>query len=134
MRSDDFGREVTRNNYELSYGGISINGNSDWFGVTMVTDDCSRIKDLGELNRSDIFDVPILSASIEPQKSIRMPSKIETYEESSNGQVTKVVLGHMYVVHSNDSDSDFYTLFRVDELIPSDKVTVSWKVVPSPEY
>jgi hypothetical protein len=129
----DVGRQVTRNNYELQYGGISWNGDSDWFTVTMVTDDCSRIKDLGDLNWSDVFDVPFLPASIEPQKGIRMPSKIETYEESSNGQVTKVVAGHIYVVHSKDSGSDFYTLFRVEKLVPSDEVTISWKVVPSPE-
>ena len=129
----DIGRQITRNNYELQYGNISWNGDSDWFTVTMVTDDCSRIKDLGELNWSDVFDVPYLPASVEPQKGIRMPSKTETYEESSNGQVTKVVAGHIYVVHSKDSDSDFYTLFRVEKLVPSDKVRISWKVVPSPE-
>jgi len=129
----DVGREITRNNYELQYGGISWNGDGDWFTVTMVTDDCSRIKDLGELNWSDTFDVPYLPASIEPQKGIRMPSKTETYEQSSNGQVARVVAGHIYVLHSKDFDSDFYTLFRVDKLVPSDEVTISWKVVPSPE-
>ena len=129
----DVGREVTRNNYELQYGGINWNGDSDWFTVAMVTDDCSRIKDLGALSWSEIFDVPYLPASLAPQKGIRMPSKTETYEESSNGQVTRVVAGHIYVLHSKDSDSDFYTLFRVDKLVPSDEVTISWKVVPSPE-
>ena len=132
LRSD-IGKERTKNNYEISYGGISINGDSDWFKVTMVTDDCSRIKDLGELNWSDIFDVPILQASIEPHKGIRTPLKTETFEESSNGQITRVTAGHIYVVHSKDFDSDFYTLFRVDKLIPSDEVTISWKIVPSPE-
>jgi hypothetical protein len=53
----DVGREVTRNNYELQYGGINWNGDSDWFTVAMVTDDCSRIKDLGALSWSEIFDV-----------------------------------------------------------------------------
>lgn len=129
----DVGREVTRNNYELQYGGINWNGDSDWFTVTMVTDDCSRIKDLGALNWSEIFDAPYLPASVVPQKGVRMPSKTETYEESSNGQVTRVVAGHMYVLHSKDSDSDFYTLFRVDKLVPSDEVAISWKVVPSPD-
>ena len=129
----DVGQQITRNNYELQYGNITLNGDSDWFGVTMVTDDCSRIKDLGEWNWSDVFDVPLLFASIEPQKGIRMPSMTQTFEESSNGQVTKVVAGHLYVVHSKDSDSDFYTLFRVENLVPNDNVTISWKVVPSPE-
>ena len=129
----DVGKQITRNNYELQYGGITLNGDSDWFGVTMVTDDRSRIKDLGERNWSDVFNVPVLLASIEPQRGIRMPSKTQAFEESSNGQVTKVVAGHLYVVHSKDSDSDFYTLFRVEKLVPNDNVTISWKVVPSPE-
>ena len=100
----------------------------------MTTDDCSRIKNLGKLNWSDIVEVPILQASVQPHKGIKSPSKTETFEESSDGQVTKVIVEHMYVVHSKDSSSDFYTLFRVDQLLPSDKVTISWKVVPSPEY
>ena len=129
----DVGREITRNNYELQYGNINWNGDSDWFTVTMVTDDCSRIKDLGELKWSDIVEVPLLPASLEPPRGIRGPSKTETYEESSNGQVSKVVAGHIYVVHSKDSDSNFYTLFRVENLVPSDEVTISWKRVPSPE-
>jgi hypothetical protein len=128
----DVGQQITRNNYELMYGNISWNEDSDWFQVTMATDDRSRIKDLGELNWPEVFDVPYLSASAEPQKGTRFPSKTETFEESSNGQVSKVVAGHMYVVHSKDSDSDFYTLFRVDKLVPSDEVTISWKVVPAP--
>jgi hypothetical protein len=128
----DVGREITRNNYELLYGNLNINSDSDWFTVTMVIDDCSRIKDLGELNWSDIFDVPYLPASIEPQKGISLSFKTRNFEESSNGQVSKVVAGHMYVVHSKDSDSDFYTLFRVEKLVPNDEITISWKVVPSP--
>jgi hypothetical protein len=37
------------------------------------------------------------------------------------------------VLHSKDRDTDFYTLFRVENLVPSDQVTISWKVVPSPK-
>ena len=122
----DLGREITRNNYELQYGNVNLNGDSDWFTVTMVTDDRSRIKDLGKLKWSDILKVPFLPASTELE-GITVPPK----EGASN--VARVVRGHLYVVHSKDSDSDFYTLFRVDNLVPSNKVTISWKVVPSPE-
>jgi hypothetical protein len=125
----DAGPRVTRNNYELLYGGIDRNGDSDWFSVTMVTDDRSRIKDLGELNWSDPFDVPYIPASVEPNKGIRWPAKTETFEQSSKGQVTRVVAGHIYVLHSKDSNTDLYTLFRVEKLVPSDEVTISWKVV-----
>ena len=132
MRSDVPVR-ATGNNYELAYGGISWNRDSDWFTVTLVTDDCSRIKDLGALQWSEVFDVPFLAASVMPQGGVKMPRRTETFEESSNGRVTRVVAGHMYVVHSKDSTSDFYTLFRVEKLVPSDEVTISWKLVPSPE-
>jgi hypothetical protein len=128
LRSDA-GPRITRNNYELLYGSINRNGDSDWFSVTMVTDDRSRIKDLGELNWSDPFEVPYIPASVEPGKGIRFPAKTQTFEQSSNGQVTRVVAGHMYVLHSKDSDTDLYTLFRVEKLVPSDEVTISWKVV-----
>jgi len=127
---DDNDREITRNNYELQYGNINLNGDSDWFTVTMTSDDRSRIKDLGVLQWSDIVEVPLLPASTELE-GFRVPSKTETQDTSPN--VARVVAGHLYVVHSKDSDSDFYTLFRVDNLLPSDQVSISWKVVPSPE-
>ncbi len=129
----DAGSQVTRNNYELTYGGISVAGDTDWFAVVMVTDDCSQIKDLGALSWAEILNVPFLPAPFEPAKGMRFPSKTETLEQSSKNQATKVVAGHMYVVHSKDSDSDFYTLFRVEQLVPNDEVTISWKAVPSPE-
>jgi len=74
VRSDDVGREVTRNHYDLQYGQINWNGDSDWFTVTSVTDDRSRIKDLGEMNWSDIVEIPLLPASIELE-GINMPSR-----------------------------------------------------------
>jgi hypothetical protein len=104
----DIGREITRNNYDLQYGNINWNGDSDWFTVTLATDDRSRIKDLGVLKWSDIVEIPLLPANTELE-GINMPSK--GHEGSSN--VARVVGGHLYVVHSKDSDSDFYTLFRV---------------------
>lgn len=128
LRSD-VGPRITRNNYELLYGGIRLNGDSDWFKVTMVTDDRSQIKNLGELNWSDPFDVPYIPPSVQPHNGIRLPAKTETFEQSSNGQVTRVVAGHMYVLRSKDSQSDLYTLFRVEKLVPNEEVTISWKIV-----
>jgi hypothetical protein len=120
---------VARNNQELQYGQINWNGDSDWFTVTLANDDRSRIKDLGVLKWSDIGEVPLLPASSELE-GFNMPS--EGHQGSSN--LARVVIGHLYVVHSKDSDSDFYALFRVENLVPSDQVTISWKLVPSPEH
>lgn len=127
----DVAPEITRS--ELAYGHLNRNGDSDWFIVTLSTEDRSRIKDLGQLRWSDIIDVPFLPASVGPHKGARAPSRTETYEQSSDGQITRVVIGHMYVVHAKDSSTDFYALFRVEKLVPSDEVTISWKLVPSPK-
>jgi hypothetical protein len=148
LRSDP-GERLTRNTFELQYGGINLNGDSDWFTVTMVRDACGRIKDLGELNWSGVSAVPYLPLPVGSQTGIRFPSPNETFEESSNGKVTKVVAGHIYVVrtwqsesipfvnglpaYSKDTYSDFYYLVRVEKLVPSDQVTISWKAVPSPK-
>jgi hypothetical protein len=129
----DVGFEVTNNDYELLYGTYSFNGDTDWFTVTMVTDDCSRIKDLGAMNWSDVSYVPVVLASAEPHQGVQMPAIGQPIEESSDGQVTRAALGHLYVVHTKEGKRDLYAMFRVDELIPSDRCTISWKVVPSPE-
>ena len=131
LRSD-VGTGVTRNNFEIVYGGMNISGDSDWFTVTLVTDDCGRIRDLGELDWTEIFEVPYLPAAAEPDHGITMSFKSGNLEQSSNGQFSKVILGHMYVLHTKDSVANFYTLFRVDKLKPSDEATISWKNVPSP--
>lgn len=105
---------VTRNNWDVLFGNSPV---PDSFDVSMVTDDCSRIKDLGAFNWSDAFQVPALPAYLEPT---REPS-------------VKAVVGHLYVVHTKDRDSDHYALFRVEALEPGTSVTISWKLVRSPE-
>lgn len=132
MRSDN-GIQVTRNDYDLLYGNISLNGDSDWFSVSGAADDRSRIRDLGEMNWSDVHYVPMLPVSSEPHAGVRMPAIGESFEESSNGQVTKAVVGHMYLVHMKDRETDLYAMFRVEELVPNDRCVISWRIVPSPE-
>jgi len=89
----------------------------DSFDVTMVADDRSRIKDLGKYTWEDKFALPTLAAYEEPE---REPS-------------VKAIEGHMYMVHSRDSDTDLYTLFRVERLVPGESVVITWKVIPRPE-
>lgn len=110
----DAALKVTRNDWDLLFGNSPL---PDAFDVTMVTDDRSLIRDLGTLNWSDAFDVPALPAHLEPT---RAPS-------------LKAVVGHMYVVHTKDIDDDHYALFRVEALEPSESVTISWKLITSPE-
>lgn len=103
---------VTRNNWDVLFGD---GAKSDTFSVTMVTDDCSRIKDLGAFSWWDNFQVPELPAHPEPT---REPS-------------VKAVVGHMYLVHTKDRDNDHYALFRVEALDPGSSVTISWKLIPT---
>lgn len=110
----DAALKVTRNNWDLLFGNYP---SLDTFDVTMITDDCSRIKDLGALNWSDTFNVPVLPAHLKPT---REPS-------------VKAIVGNMYVVHSKDTGDDHYALFRVESLEPDKSVTISWKLIASPE-
>lgn len=105
--------ELTRNNWDVLFDN---NSHPDMFDVTMVTDDCSRIKELGELSWYDIFEIPVLTPHPKPA---REPG-------------VKAIVGHMYLVHSKDSESDHYALFRVEHLEPQQSVTISWKLIPPP--
>jgi hypothetical protein len=104
---------VTRNDWDVLFGNSPT---GDTFDVTMVVDDCSRIKDLGALDWGDAFEVPVLPAYPKPT---REPS-------------VKAVVGHMYAVHTKDGDSDLYAVFRVESLEPGQSVMISWKRVAPP--
>ncbi|HEV2830102.1 MAG TPA: hypothetical protein VGW76_21055 [Pyrinomonadaceae bacterium] len=134
VRSDVEGWEKLTNNYSpLLYGSISINGDTDWFSISMGGEDPSRIKDLGELEWSQVYYTPFLPANPPLSSGIRFPGKNEPFESSSEGRVTQVVAGHMYVVHIKNRETNLYAMFRVDALEPSHHCTISWKLVPSPE-
>ena len=102
-----------RNNWDLLFGNAP---DRDTFDVTMVGDDCSRIKDLGELTWSDAL----------------MIGPLEAYDKPTRELSVSAVTGHMYLVHSKDRDIDLYALFRVEALQPLESVTISWKVIPAP--
>jgi hypothetical protein len=105
---------LTRNDWDVLFGN---NPNVDTFRVTMVVDDRSRIQDIGAFKWGDAFQVPILTAHPVP---------------TNEPDVTALV-GHMYVVHTRDSDTNLYALFRVEALDPGKSVTITWKSVQSPE-
>ena len=105
---------LTRNDWDLLFGNRP---DRDTFDVTMVTDDRSRIRDMGALNWSDSFQVPVISA----------------YPVPTREPDVATIVGHMYVVHTKDTDTDLYSLFRVEALEPGKSVTITWKAVQSPE-
>ncbi len=105
---------LTFNDWDVLFGNTP---DRDTFSVTMVGDDRSRIQDLGPKSWSDTFQVPIL-----------VPHSEFAFEPE-----VAAVLGHMYVVHTKDTETDLYTLFRVEAIDPGRNVTISWKSVRSPE-
>lgn len=107
-------RGITRNNWDILFGNSPV---PDAFDVTMVADDCSRIKDLGPLNWPQVNVVPALPA----------------YDKPTREPSVKAVTGHMYLVHTKDSELNQYALFRVENLDPGKSVTISWKLINSPE-
>lgn len=45
----------------------------------------------------------------------------------------KAVVGHIYVIHVVDDESDYYALFRVEAMEKGDNCTISWKRIKSPK-
>jgi hypothetical protein len=105
---------LTRNDWDILFGNSPL---PDAFTVTTVTDDCSRIQDMGSLNWGDNFLVPVLTA----------------YPVPTTEPDIKAIVGHMYVVHTKDRETNLYALFRVEALDAGRSVTISWKSVQSPE-
>ena len=105
---------MTRNDFDILFGNSP---SVDTFEVTMVVDDRSRIQDLGALNWGDSFQVP----------------EVPAYPVPTRDPDVNVIVGHMYVVHTKDTETDLYALFRVEALVPRTSVTISWKSVRSPE-
>jgi len=130
----------TLGNYDLKYGGI-INNDKDWFCVPTGNRSYSQIKDIGTLNWKDVYDIPLLYASPVPHQE----GKTYIFEKDGaikilpeNSQI-KIIEGHMYLLHAKDVNDkkeinkDLYVMFRLEALKSGDEVTISWKLVPSPE-
>ncbi len=109
---DDPGLKLTRNQWDLLYD----NGDGG-FSVGMITEDRSRIVDLGELTWAGLRAVPVVSALPQGARAGSVPA----------------AQGHMYVVHTRNSSTDLYSVFRVEWLEAGDQCVISWVNVPSPE-
>ena len=125
----------TRNVYDVRYGGISLAGDNDWLDVPISHGSRSQIKDLGELNWSDVYDIPFLTANPVPHSGGMSMSYNagKLIKVSPEGVLVRTVASHMYLVHSKDADRDLYVMFRVEEVKPGDECTITWKQVLSPE-
>ncbi|HSS18729.1 MAG TPA: hypothetical protein VLL54_01395 [Pyrinomonadaceae bacterium] len=126
---------ATRNIYDLRFGGYGYDGDSNWLDVEIANGSRSKILDLGPLAWSDVVDVPILYASVVPYDGRRTDkySKGQRILSLPENTLVKAVVGHLYVLHTKTNERDLYAMFRVESLQPGDEVTISWKLVPSPE-
>jgi len=107
-------QRLCRNNWDLLFGNGVI---ADSLDVSMVVDDRSRIKDLGKYEWTHKFYVPRLAAYEEPE---REPS-------------VRAEVGHIYLVHTRDTDNNHYVLFRVDRLVSGESIEISWKMIAPPQ-
>ncbi|HVG29831.1 MAG TPA: hypothetical protein VM864_09050 [Pyrinomonadaceae bacterium] len=123
-----------RQRYDIRYGGASLNGDDNWLDVAERRGARSMIKDLGEMQWSEVSLVPILPASPYPHDgSLSYSFRRGVAKISPEGVVVRAAVGHMYVVHVKDQEADYYVMFRVEAIEPKGECTLSWKRVPSPE-
>jgi hypothetical protein len=110
-------QKLIRNNWDLQFTTrTAAEKTRDYFHVTMVVDDRSRIVDLGMLEWSDAIELPELPA----------------YEKPTREKDVEAKIGHIYYVHTADRKSDHYALFRVEELKSGESVVISWKLLGEP--
>jgi len=107
---DDPDLSITNNDWDLQFG----NG-GDEFSVTMVTDDRSRLVDLGRYTWDELEHVviPVPEPHAEPTREPDLP----------------VIPGHVYVVHTADRETDLVALVRVESLVPGDRVRFTWRLL-----
>ena len=130
-RADNYPKTIG-NRSNLFYGSFAVKGDSDWFSVSGGGAELTRIKDLGLKQWREMVATPFIAVPPHATQGIRVPKAGESYEQASEERVTKVALGHMYVIHIKGDKEDYYVMLRVDELVPSDNCTISWRVVPPP--
>lgn len=138
IQSPAGGRSARRvgvvSDHTLRFGGMNLDGEGDWLEVPFAHGSRSQIKDLGELQWSEVYDVPILHASAAPHPGpVELNYSGGSLKISPENVLVKAVAGHLYLVRFKDEDSDFYLMFRVEALKPKDECKLSWKHVPSPE-
>lgn len=130
--------ETPDSDCDLQYGFLAIN-NEDWFGVSTGKEKRSVIIDLGKLDWSDSFKVPVLQPLPElfsgEQRSITVDASADTHKQwaKTNRIFAKAFEGHMYAVHIKDSSWDFYALFRVESLTQRNNCVITWALIESPE-
>ena len=100
IRDDPTG--AASDDWELRYLGSR-------FDVRMVVNDKSVILDLGDVEFADLKELPTIPKWI-ARKNDRAPA----------------IVGHTYLVHTKDHNSDHISLFRVTKMEPGKTCSIDW--------
>lgn len=121
--------------YDIRYGGISENGDDSWLDIVHRRGAQSVLKDIGEMSWTELYHVPVLFASPTPHTGELAHSYAggRLQKISPEEVIVKAIIGHMYVMHVKDQETDYYVMFRVEAIDPKGECRLSWKLVPSPE-
>jgi len=128
----------TGGQWELGFGFMAIN-DEDWFILSPSRESRSVIRDLGELQWTDAYQVPSLkllpALPDGQQRQITVDASADTGKQwaATTTIFAKVITGHLYALHIKDQESDFYVLFRVERFERGTSCTFSWKPIPSPD-
>ncbi len=126
-RSDvRFGK--SRHDFELFYGTVSLDGDSDWIHVETAADERSRIRNLGKREWSELNELP----EIEPNDQLyglSFAHDDDELEKVSHGTVAKAREGHIYLLRTKDANSDLVTALRIDQLVPGRSCHITWRLI-----
>lgn len=168
-----FVREL--DDWDLIYGSLYVGDDWDWFSVSTARDARNAFRDLGALDWTDSFTVPLVTPFPKlkegEQRMFTVDSSGADGADGAPGApaadgdgivrerprptanaagaqsprppkrdgvpkvdpiFVKAIVGHMYVIRVVDNDSDFYVLFRLEEIVRGDNCTISWKRITSP--
>ena len=129
---------IKSRDWDLGYSFLKI-GYEDYFQVRIGGDKRSRIKDLGKYEWADSFKIPVLDPLPELMPGETRAVVVDSSAgkrgewEKTNPYFVKAIIDHMYLVRVKDAQSDFYVLFRVENLNQGLSCIISWKRIPSPE-
>ena len=124
--------------WDLAYG-FAILDYQDWFILSGTRETRTVIRDLGELRWTDPLEVRALKPLPELAKGEQRKHTIDTSGDTGDlwakttNTMAKVVIGHIYLMHIKDAESDFYVLFRVEDFKQQAFCTIAWEVIPTPE-
>lgn len=125
--------------WDLGYGFLKVS-DEDWFMVgTVPRDKRSVMTELGQFDWSDSLRLPVLEPLPElkegENRNISVDSSADTHASwaKATSHFAKAKAGYMYLMHVKDAQSDFYILFRVEEIKQGSYCTITWAQIPEPE-